>query len=54
MTVREVALLLKVSTRTVWNLRRLGKLPRPLRVGRSVRWRKVEVERFLGVLVEEA
>ena len=43
MTVGDVAELLSVSIRTVWRLDSAGKLPSPLRIGRSVKWRRHEI-----------
>lgn len=39
--------LLQVSERSVWRLRSAGKLPRPVRVGGSIRWRKGEIRRWV-------
>lgn len=41
--VREVATILNVSVRTVWRLISEGKIIAPVRVGRSVRWRRAEL-----------
>lgn len=38
LTAAEVARLLSVSERHVWSLHSSGRLPRPVRFGRSVRW----------------
>lgn len=43
MTVGEVAGLLGLSERQVWKLNTSGKLPAPVRIGRSVRWRRQEL-----------
>jgi prophage regulatory protein len=45
--VREVANRLGVSTRQVWKLASSGRLPAPVRLGRSVRWRESDVSRFI-------
>ncbi|MDY7108774.1 MAG: helix-turn-helix domain-containing protein [Planctomycetota bacterium] len=39
----EVAKLLSVSERHVWTLHATGRLPRPIRLGRSVRWDYAEL-----------
>jgi len=39
LSVRQVAALLQVSTRTVWRLLSAGTLPSPVRLGGCVRWR---------------
>ena len=36
--VKGLAELLSVSVRTAWRLRSAGKLPKPVKIGRSVRW----------------
>lgn len=41
--VREVAVLLGVSTRTVRRMDASGVLPQPVRFGRLVRWRRTEL-----------
>lgn len=47
LTVEQVAESLQVSVRTVWRLLATKKL-RAVRIGRAVRVRTSEVERFLG------
>jgi len=47
MTREEVAKALQVTTKTVDNLWRQGKLPRPSRIGRGVRFLRSEIRRFL-------
>ena len=43
----EVAELLGISARHVWKLHASGQLPQPVRLGRSVRWNRVELVRWL-------
>jgi len=43
----EVAHLLCISRRSVWNHRRTGILPQPIRVGRRTLWRAAEIERWV-------
>ena len=43
----EVAELLGVSERHVWALNSSGRLPRPLRFGRSVRWNVRELQAWI-------
>lgn len=38
LSVGEVAEMLGVSSRHVWKLTAMGKLPQPIRLGRSARW----------------
>lgn len=45
--VNAVAALLDVSDRTVWKWSYAGKLPAPLRIGRSVKWRASDISRFI-------
>ncbi len=41
--VREVSGMLGVTPRTIWRLRDLGKMPMPVKIGGSVRWRRMEI-----------
>jgi excisionase family DNA binding protein len=45
---REVAKLLGISVRHVWALLAEGRLPRPLRLGRAVRWNVDELRAWLA------
>ena len=47
MTRDEVAKALQVTTKTVDNLWRQGKLPRPSRIGRGIRFIRSEVLQFI-------
>ena len=47
LTLKQVAELLSVSERHVHKLNSSGRLPRPVRLGRSVRWRRVELESWV-------
>lgn len=46
--VSELADLLSLSVRTVWRLNSAGRLPKPVRLGRSVKWRKNEIIDWLA------
>lgn len=46
-TAEKLAELLGVSIRTLWRLRRSGKLPAPVRIGGCVRWRIETVQAWL-------
>lgn len=46
--VRGVAALLNCSPRHVWGMNAAGKMPAPLRLGRSVRWRREEIGQWLA------
>ena len=43
-----VARLLGISPRHVWGLNASDRLPRPIRLGRSVRWNRAELEAWLA------
>ncbi|HNS21857.1 MAG TPA: helix-turn-helix domain-containing protein [Sedimentisphaerales bacterium] len=45
-SARELAEMLGISLRQVWRLSSAGKLPRPLKVGGSVRWDRDEILRW--------
>jgi excisionase family DNA binding protein len=47
-TAQEVAKLLKVSMRTLWRLRSAGKLPSPVRIGATVRWRLDDIKTWIA------
>lgn len=47
MSVQDLALMMRVSTRTIWRLHSGGKLPQPIRIGGSVRWRRPDVVAWL-------
>lgn len=48
LTTKEVAALLKVSERHVQNLVRIGTLPKPILLGRNVRFRPKDIRRFIN------
>ncbi|MHC4525062.1 MAG: helix-turn-helix transcriptional regulator [Planctomycetota bacterium] len=43
----QVAAMLGVSVRQVWRLHATGRLPRAIRLGHCVRWRRAEIEAFV-------
>jgi predicted DNA-binding transcriptional regulator AlpA len=43
-----LARLLDISTRGLWRLRSAGKLPKPVRLGGSVRWRLDEIRKWIS------
>ncbi len=45
---RQVGELLNLSTRTVWRLLSAGKLPKPVKIGRSVRWSRSDLETWIA------
>lgn len=48
LTAKQVAVALQVSTRTLWRMLASGQLIKPLKIGRSVRWRKQELLEWIG------
>jgi len=42
-TVDEVAAMLQVSQRTVYRFSDIGRIPRPIKLGGSVRWRRSDI-----------
>lgn len=44
---REVAATLNISVRQVWKLSEDGVLPSPVRLGRTTRWRAVDIDRLV-------
>ncbi len=46
-SAKELGALLGVSLRQVWRLNSTGKLPKPIRLGGSVRWRRDEIIAFV-------
>lgn len=47
LTIEELSAILKVSVRTTRRLHDQGKLPRAIRIGALLRWRRSDVEEFL-------
>jgi len=48
LSIKQLAELLAVSTASIRNLIRAGKLPPPTRVGRQYRWRREAIDRWLS------
>lgn len=46
LTIDDLVRRYRLSAKTIYNLSRAGKLPSPLRIGHSVRWRVSDVEAF--------
>ncbi len=46
-TAKEVAQRLKMSERNVYRLRDAGKIPQPIKLGRSIRWPVSVIKDFL-------
>jgi excisionase family DNA binding protein len=47
LNAQQLAMILDVSQRTIWRLRDTGRLPRPIRIGGAVRWRRADVEKWI-------
>ncbi len=46
-SAKTLANTLSTSVRTVWRLRSSGRLPKPVRIGSSVRWLESEISAWL-------
>jgi excisionase family DNA binding protein len=44
----QLAGLLNLSTRTVWRMLSAGQIPKPVRIGASVRWRLDQVREWIN------
>ena len=49
LNVKDLARLLRMSVRTVWRLRSAGRLPKPVRIGKSVRWSPETIEAWIDL-----
>lgn len=47
LTVKEVAEMLGLSERTVYRLADGGNMPRPVKIGAAVRWRRNELDMWI-------
>jgi excisionase family DNA binding protein len=47
LTARQIAALLQCSVRQIWRLSEAGILPARRKIGRVVRWRRAEIERWI-------
>lgn len=45
--VEELARMIGVSERTLWRLVSSGRVPAPVRIGRSTRWRLAEIREWI-------
>jgi len=43
----DLAKLLSVTERQIWRWKSSGKLPKPMKIGRSTRWRLSEIEEWI-------
>ncbi|HPS55666.1 MAG TPA: helix-turn-helix domain-containing protein [Sedimentisphaerales bacterium] len=44
LAAKDLAEMLSVSVRTIWRLRSAGKLPKPVSIGGSIRWKLSDIE----------
>lgn len=47
LTAEDIAQMLQVSTRTVWRMRSANELPEPITIGKSVRWKASDIEKWI-------
>lgn len=47
-SARDLKEMLNVSLRQIWRLNSAGKLPKPIRLGGSVRWNRAEIQQWFG------
>jgi predicted DNA-binding transcriptional regulator AlpA len=47
-SAEKLAQMLDISIRTLWRLRAAGKMPAPVRLGGSVRWRAEEIQTWIN------
>jgi len=45
---KTVAGVLHVSLRMIWQMRDAGRIPQPVKVGRLCRWRRADIDRWIG------
>ncbi len=48
MDVKELARYLSMSVRAIWRMRDAGTLPRPLTLGRAVRWNRAQISEWIS------
>ena len=49
MTVKDVATKLQLSPRSIWRMADGGMLPAPVRLMRSIRWRRSEIDLWIDL-----
>ena len=47
LTAKELSKILQISTRSIWRLVSAHELPNPLRFGRTVRWRRQDIDSWI-------
>lgn len=53
MSTAQVASALNTSRTTVWRMTKTGKLPAPVKLGASTRYRRSDIEKFVADLSED-
>lgn len=48
-TAKELAEMLSVSTRHIWRLKAMAKLPKAIEIGHCVRWKLVDISDWLAM-----
>jgi excisionase family DNA binding protein len=48
MTVKDIAKKLQLSPRSIWRMVNTGKMPAPVRLIRSVRWKRSDIEQWIA------
>jgi len=48
LTAKDVAELLDIGRSTLYRLKSSGKVPRPVKIGGNVRWRRAEIEAWIA------
>ena len=46
-TANEIAEMVGVSSRTIWRWDSSGKVPKPIRIGKAVRWRRQDIDEWV-------
>ena len=49
LSAKKLAGKMLLSARTIWRLRSAGKLPKPVPVGGSIRWRQSDIQQWLDL-----
>jgi predicted DNA-binding transcriptional regulator AlpA len=47
LSAQAVSRMLGIGTRSLWRYIAAGKVPRPVRIGRAVRWRRLELDDWI-------
>jgi excisionase family DNA binding protein len=47
LNVKDVAGMLNLGVSTVWRHVKNGEMPKPIKIGRAVRWRTIDIQKWL-------